>query len=167
MKNLCKNRRYLTAQNHVSHYTLHLFYTFAIFGEHRKINAKRDAKSCNFWLKNWPWAPQGRLILPFLLILWIWKNHRFFDAAPTDQKIKKIGPSGNIKPIQGKRLDPRVSIFGNQGPRAPPFSRAPANRKRAKGKQETRSKPKKGSNTPIGRWPGEIFRMFGFGCLGG
>ena len=60
------------------------------------------------------------------------------------QKIGKIGPSGNIKPIQGKRLDLQVSIFGNQGPREPPFSRAQANRKRAKGKQETRNKPKKG-----------------------
>ena len=71
-------------------------------------------------------------------------------------KIGKIGKSCGREPIQGKRLDPQVSIFGNQGPREPPFSRAQANRKRAKGKQETRNKPKKGSNTPIGRWPGEF-----------
>ena len=57
-------------------------------------------------------------------------------------------------------------IFGNQGPREPPFSRAQANRKRAKGKQETRNKPKKGSNTPIGRWPGEFKpRLFNIGTL--
>ena len=67
---------------------------------------------------------------------------------------------GNIKPIQGKRLDLQVSIFGNQGPKEPPFSRAQANRKRAKGKQETRNKPKKGSNTPIGRWPGEFLLVY-------
>ena len=71
-------------------------------------------------------------------------------------KIGKIGPSANIKPIRGKRLELQVSIFGNLGPREPPFSRAQANRKRAKGKEETRNKPKKGSNTPIGRWPGEF-----------
>ena len=85
------------------------------------------------------------------------KNRRFFDVSPVAQQIGKIGPSGNIKPIQGKRLDPQVSVFGNQRPREPAFSRAQANRKRAKGKQQTRNKPKKGSNTPIGRWPGEFY----------
>ena len=72
------------------------------------------------------------------------------------QKIGKISPSGNIKPIKGKRVDLQVSIFRNQGPREPPFSRAQANRKRARGKQDTRNKPKKGSNTPVGQRPGEL-----------
>ena len=81
------------------------------------------------------------------------------------QKFGKISPSGNIKPIQGKRLDLQVSIFGNQGPREPPFSRAEVNRKRARGKQETRNKPKKGSNTPIGWWPGEFIDFGPFGAM--
>ena len=52
------------------------------------------------------------------------KKTGFLDTFPVDQKIGKIGPSGNIKPIQGKRVDLQVSIFGNQGPRESPFSRA-------------------------------------------
>ena len=65
MKNQCENRSFLMAQNHVWRYTLRLFHTFAIFEKRWKIYAKRDAKSHHFWSKNRPWAPQGRLILPF------------------------------------------------------------------------------------------------------
>ena len=101
-------------------------------------------------------TPKGRLMLPCLPIFEDARNHRFFDASPVGQQIRKIGPYGNIKPIQGKRLELQLSIFGNQGPREPRFSRAQANRKRAKGKKETRNKPEKGSNTPIGRWLGEF-----------
>ena len=45
MKNLCENRSFLMAQNHVWRYTLRLFHTFSIFGKRRKIDAKREAQS--------------------------------------------------------------------------------------------------------------------------
>ena len=140
MKNRCQNQRFLMAQNHVWRYTLRLFYTFAIFEKSQKINAKRVTKSRVFWSKNRPSTPKSPLILSFGQLFEDAKNHRFFDASLVVQKIGKISLSGNIKPIQGKRLDPQVSIFGNQCPREPPVSRAQANRKRAKGKKETRNR---------------------------
>ena len=87
MKNQCGNRCFLMAQNHVWRYTLRLFYTFAIFEKYQKNNAKMDAKSCHFWFKNWSWAPQGRLILPSLIIFDDSKNHWFFDVSLGRQKI--------------------------------------------------------------------------------
>jgi len=121
-----------------------------------KIYTETATKSIVFSSQNLSLTPKGRLNLACLPIFEDAINHRFFDASPVGQQIGKISPCGNIKPIQGKRHELLVSIFGNQGPREPPFSRAQANRKRAKGKQEIRNKPKKGSNTPIGWWPGEF-----------
>ena len=48
MKNRCKNRRFLMAQNHVWRYTLRLFYTFGHFEKSRKIDAKIEPKSRHF-----------------------------------------------------------------------------------------------------------------------
>ena len=73
-----KIERFLMAQNHVWRYTLRLFHTFAIFEKIQKIDAQRDPKSCVFLSKNRSWAPQGRLILQFLMIFGDSKNHWFF-----------------------------------------------------------------------------------------
>ena len=62
------------AQNHVWRYTLRLFHTFSVFEKDRKIDAKREAKSCHFWSKMRPWTVKGRFILRFLTILENTKN---------------------------------------------------------------------------------------------
>ena len=52
---------------------LFAYFTLLPFSEkkERKINAKRDPKSCAFRFKNWSWAPQGGLILQFFWFLMI------------------------------------------------------------------------------------------------
>ena len=158
MKNRCENRSFLMAQNHVSHYTLRLFYTFAIFEKNQKIDAKRDTKSLVFWPKNRPSAPKGRLIRPFFSIFEDSKNHRFFDASPVAQKIGKIGQSGGQEPIQVKRLGLEWWMSGIWGPRAAPFRVRKPTGKELKGNKKQETSQKEGSDTPIGRWPGEFPR---------
>ena len=51
IKFLCENRRFLMARNHVWHYTLRLFYTFAILETNWKMNAKIDAQRQLFGAK--------------------------------------------------------------------------------------------------------------------
>ena len=63
-----------------------LLYTFADFKKDRKIDAKREAKSCHFWFKKRPWPDHGRLIVRFLQFLRIRKNS-FFDIALCRPKI--------------------------------------------------------------------------------
>ena len=125
---------------------------FRRFRKYRKSMPKINGKLS----KIRPGGDQWPLIRRFLSFWNDAKEHVFLNGFPWTNILGKIGPSGGQEPIQGQRVELEVSIFGNQGPREPPFSRAQANRKRAKGKQETRNKPKKGSNTPIGRWPGEL-----------
>ena len=74
------------ARNQVWRYTLHLFHTFAIFEKSRKIDAKREPKSCVFSFKNVPRTPQGRLILPLGPFLADSKNHCFFVVVQSAQK---------------------------------------------------------------------------------
>ena len=81
MKKRCKNRRFLMAQNHVWRYTLRLFYTFGISERNRQIDAKREHKRSVFGYKSRPWAPQGRLIHSFWLILEVSKNIDFSKSA--------------------------------------------------------------------------------------
>ena len=81
IKNQSKKPCFLMAPNHVWRYTLRLFHTFGLFEKNRKIDAKREPKSCGFWFKMRPWAPKGRLILPFWLIFEKSKNQWFFDVA--------------------------------------------------------------------------------------
>ena len=118
MKNRCQNRRFLMAQNHVWRYTLRLFYTFAIFEKYQKNDAKMDAKSCHFWFKNWSWAPQGRLILPSLIIFDDSKNHWFFDVSLGRQKINK---NRSTDGFGGSLLWKRDRWCSTGPPREPPF----------------------------------------------
>ena len=99
MTNQCKNRRFLMAQNHVWRYTLRLFYTFAIFEKHRKIDAKMYLKSTVFWLKIEPWALQGGLILRIWRFLGDSKNDRFFDVGLGRRKIDRNHPGS----VQGSQ----------------------------------------------------------------
>ena len=68
MKFRCTNLCSSMARNHVWRYTLHLFHTFAIFENNRKINENRDPESRAFWSKNEPWTRRVRLRGPFFLI---------------------------------------------------------------------------------------------------
>ena len=78
------------ARNHVWRYTLRLFHILAIFEKRRKIDAKREPKTCVFSFKNVPRTPQGRLILPFGPFLADSKNHCFFVVVQSVQKSRKI-----------------------------------------------------------------------------
>ena len=79
------------AQNHVWRYTLRLFHTFSIFEKSRKIDAKREAKSCHFWSKKRPWPDHGRLILRFLRFFEnVKKNVDFSMSLWVAKKLEKI-----------------------------------------------------------------------------
>ena len=110
MKNRCENRRFLMAQNHVWRYTLRLFYTFGLFEKSRKIDAKMEPKSRGFWSKMRPWAPNGRLILPFSTIFENSKNRWFYDVAFRQRKIYKNWPLG----VEGLPKGLRVSSDGTR-----------------------------------------------------
>ena len=75
-------------------YSSLITHTFAVFGKSRKLNAKSEHKSRGFWSKNRSWAPQGRLILPFLSIFGDSKTRCFFDADSGGPKISKNRPPG-------------------------------------------------------------------------
>ena len=116
MKNLCENRSFLMAQNHVWRYTLRLFHTFGLFEKSRKIDAKMEPKSRGFWSKMRPWAPNGRLILPFSTIFENSKNRWFFDVAFRRRKINKNWPVGVKGLPQGLRVSSGGTRFRRQCP---------------------------------------------------
>ena len=121
MKKLCQKRRFLMAQNHVWRYTLRLFYTFGLFEKNRKIDAKMEPKSRGFWSKMRPWAPKGRLILPFWWIFENLKNRWFFDVTLGFEKSTEIhnwgGLGGNCRssrvPVGGSRGGIRGGVIGD------------------------------------------------------
>ena len=90
------------------------------FRKTSKIDAKRDAKSLLFLSKNRPWAPQGRLILPFWSIFEDSKNRRFFDVVLGRQKIDKNRALERQGPKTVLRLFAERPVPGIGGPRPAP-----------------------------------------------
>ena len=120
IKNRCENRRFLMAQNHVWHYTLRLFHTFAILGKSWKIDAKFYAKRQLFGAKTWALAPTGRLIR------WIFedsKNHWFLDVALGIKNSLKIDPRTDFEALCRER---RI-VGARPGSPGAAFSRAVSN----------------------------------------
>ena len=96
------------------------------------------------------------MIIRFLAFWSDAKKAWIFDASPMVQKIGKIGPSSGLKLIGSERLTTRCPVFMAQGPRAAPFRVRIPGTKVQRTRYRTRNKPEEGSNTPVGRWPGEL-----------
>ena len=116
MKHRCENLMFSLAQNRVWRYTLRLFHTFGLFEKSGKVDAKMETKSRGFWSKMRPWAPNGRLILPFSTIFENSKNRWFFDVAFRRRKINKNWPVGVKGLPQGLRVSSGGTRFRRQCP---------------------------------------------------
>ena len=154
------------ARNHVWRYTLRLFHIFVIFRKDWKIHEKRDPESHVFWLENRPSGHKARLILQFLLFWGDSRNRWFFDVTGERPKIYKIRPWS----VQGLERTQRGSCDGTRFRCKCPQGRTPRvyyqntntgiikNRFENTGFIKTGyKKSESGSNTPMGRWPGEFF----------
>ena len=118
MKKRCENERFLMAQNHVWRYTLRFFHTFPIFEKVRKIDAKREAKSCHFWSKMRPWTLKGRFIRHFLTISENTKNRWFFGVALDVEKSIKNRALGRQRPKTSLRVIAGWDTLVTGAPRA-------------------------------------------------
>ena len=121
MENQCENGRFLMARNHVSHYTLRLFHTFAIFEKSQKMDAKRDAQSHTFGWKN---GPRASLVRPKTALYSISESSEkrwFFGVIserPKIDKKKHVGASRAQKSHWLCEETNRRANSRNRGPQA-------------------------------------------------
>ena len=121
MENQCENERFLMARNHVSHYTLRLFHTFAIFEKSQKMDAKRDAQSHTFGWKN---GPRASLVRPKTALYSISESSEkrwFFGVIserPKIDKKKHVGASRAQKSHWVFKERKRGANSRNRGPQA-------------------------------------------------
>ena len=165
MKNRCQNRSFLMAQNHIWRYTLRLFHTFAFFQKSRKIGARRESKSHAFWSKNGALAPKDRFIQPFWSICGGSKNPWIFDITWWCLKIIKNQPVRRLRGAKWRSALERRYQFSAQVPpgRAPRAHYTDIKYRIIKYRiikyrilKNGNEKHVSGSNTPMGRWPGEF-----------
>ena len=126
---------------------------FIAFWKKSENRCQKGYQKSRFWVQKLAFNAQWSIDSPIFVDFWGSKKSLIFSCVSCGPKKRKNWPSASQRPIGNDIVTPGCPVFGNQGPREPPFSRrAKAKKQGTKYKEQgTGNRSEEGSNTSVAR----------------